>query len=257
MAHAIPWDDVPRSLDAGRRRLLGAAWRWRMEQEHLAVGAFAKVALELAAVGCEPAVLSLVTRAASDEVRHADLCRRLAEVHLGEALPSRLSGVPRLPDTGDRSPEDAALLHVVEMCCLSETFTGVYLTEMLERATHPLAHAVVQSLVRDEIDHGRAGWAYLAAVRARGEAARLGDDLPALLAATIQPVIDEAREAPEGDDAEIEAHGYVVRDRGAALYERALRDVVLPGFEAVGVDTGPARAYARAHGWLGGASSPA
>jgi hypothetical protein len=248
MAHAIPWDDVP-SLDAGRRRLLGGAWRWRMEQEHLAVGAFSQLALELAAIGCDSVVLSLVTRAASDEVRHADLCRRLAEIHLGETLPARLSGVPRMPDTGDRGAEDTALLHVVEMCCLSETFTSVYFTEMLERATHPLAHAVVQSLLKDEIDHGRVGWAYLAAVRGRGGAERLAEDLPALLAATIKPVIDEARAAPEAEDAEIEAHGYLVRDRGAALYVRTLRDVVLPGFEALGVQTEPARAFARAQGW--------
>jgi hypothetical protein len=251
MAHAIPWDDVPSSLDAGRRRLLGHAWRWRMEQEHLAVGAFSKLALELAAVGCDSVVLSLVTRSASDEVRHADVCRRLAEVHLGEALPARLAGVPRMPDTGDRSAEDAALLHVVEICCLSETFTSVYFTEMLERATHPLAHAVVQSLLRDEIDHGRVGWAYLAAVRQRGGAERLAEDLPALLAATVKPVIDEARAAPEGEDVDIEAHGYLVRDRGAAIYTKALRDVVLPGFETLGVDTEPARAFARAEGWIG------
>src|SRR5437773_2319643 len=163
----IPWDDLAaiESLDPARRAKIGASWRERMKQEHLAVGAFARITLELAEVGSEPVVLSLVARAASDEVRHAEVCRRLAAGMLGgDNVPRRLRGVPRVPAHASASVAECALLHVVEMCCLSETFTGVYLTEMLARATNGAARGALESLLEDEIDHGRAGWAHLAAV---------------------------------------------------------------------------------------------
>jgi hypothetical protein len=45
------------------------------------------------------------------------------------------------------------------MCCLSETITGVYFTEMVGRATQPTARAALESSLEDEIDHGRIGCA--------------------------------------------------------------------------------------------------
>src|SRR5437773_12539645 len=70
----IPWGELrPRDLSHPQARVLGEEWRARMIQEHLAVGAFSELALELANTGCETVVLELVTRAASDEVRHREV----------------------------------------------------------------------------------------------------------------------------------------------------------------------------------------
>src|SRR4051812_10542422 len=75
----VPWELLEaEGLDARARARVGASWLGRMKQEHLAVGAFALLAHELAADGCDPVVLALITRAATDEVRHAEICRRLA-----------------------------------------------------------------------------------------------------------------------------------------------------------------------------------
>lgn len=245
----IPWDAPWPDLAGEQRALLGHAWRWRMEQEHLAVGAFALLAYELARLGCDSVVLSLVTRAAADEVRHADICRRMAALALDEPLPAVLAGVARRAEYPGLPDADATLLRMVETCCLSETFTGVYFTEMLERTSHPTARAAVQSLLEDEIDHGRVGWAYLAAVSKRGDVAWIGDRLPELLARTMKPVLDEARGSPEPADEVLERCGYLVRDRNAAIYTGALFEVVLPGFESLGVSTGAARAFATREGW--------
>lgn len=70
---SIAWDDLTRDAKAhGTSALAKVAesWNFRSKQEHLAVGAFSTIANELASEGCEPIVLSLVTRAANDEVRH-------------------------------------------------------------------------------------------------------------------------------------------------------------------------------------------
>ena len=90
-------------------------------------------------------------------VRHADTCRRLAAALLGaNEVAGRLRGVPRVPMHREAPPADRVLLHVVEMCCLSETLTGVYLTEMLGRTSDATVRTLIESLLEDEIDHGRA-----------------------------------------------------------------------------------------------------
>jgi hypothetical protein len=241
----IPWDHVDtegEQLDARGRELVGKSWRARMQQEHLAVGAFSLVASELAREGCDSVVLAMITRAAADEVRHADVCRRLAARHLGEAaVPRRVRGVPSIPEHTGVSDADRVLFHVVEMCCLSETLTGVYLTEMLARASHPVARAALESLLEDEIDHGRVGWAYLAARQREASAASLGEALPAMLERTVARVVDQP--VTDDDERALEAHGYLSQRTARALYLSALDEVIVPGFTELGVDLGPVRAW--------------
>ena len=242
----IPWSELGVSmLSADARAIIGHDWLSRMKSEHLAVSAFSTIACELADVGCEPVVLELVTRAAADEVRHTEICKRLAEGFLGvDAVPQRLKGAPKIPRHEHSSPVDRALLHVVEMCCFNETFTGIYLGEMLERTTDVAARAAIESLLEDEIDHGRVGWAHLAACCGAGfGAATVERALPALMQRSVGPVIAaEAKGHPP--DARIEAHGWLSARDGATIYRQALADVVLPGLEAVGIDTSEARALA-------------
>jgi hypothetical protein len=221
-----------------------------MRQEHLAVGAFALLSRELAEQGCSPGVLSMATRAADDEVRHAEICRRFAEATLGPSeVPRRFRGLPDVPMHDRATASDRALLHVVEMCCLSETLTGVFFTEMLTRTTDPVAREVVESLLEDKIDHGRLGWAYLAERVAERSASALSTGLPAMIDRTFRGVLEAARRSP-ADDAHLEAHAYLGLRASADIYRRALRDVILPGFESLALDMTAARALMDERGWL-------
>ncbi len=197
------------------RRRVGLDWLARTKQEHLAVGAFAEIALELAAVGVDSVVLALITRAAADEVRHADLCRRLAVSLLGaDAVPERFRSVPRIPRHEGVPPRERALLHVVEMCCLNETFTGVYLTEMLDRTTNVTARAAIESPLEDEIDHGRVGWAHLTTACREGWGSAITARLPELLDRTVAEVVCGPR-SDEGveDESLASSYGFLrVRD---------------------------------------------
>lgn len=250
----IPWEmDIP-PLEGRRRSDLLHAWTWRREQEHLAVGTFARLAYEATAHGCEPATLALLTRAATDEVHHADVCRRVVEKHQGSLLPTAMRGAAHadepLAGRATEATDAALLLRVVELCCVSETMTGAYFTEMLEVATHPLGRAVVLSLLEDEIDHGRVGWAYLAAACRDGRAGHVSAALPRILEHNVGFVFIDARDKPEPDDPELDQHGYIGRTRAAEIYRHGLRSILLPGFEALDLDTRAARAALEAKGWL-------
>ena len=229
------------------RAVVGASWLRRMEQEHLAVGAFAHVTAELAALGCQPAILELAARAVADELRHARLCREAAIAHLGaDRVPAFVRGAPELPAyTADR--EQALVLLVTELCCISETLTGAFFTEMLERARTTEALALVRGLLTDEIDHGRIGWALLEDRRKRGmDLAFVAAALPGLLAHQCADVIVPTTIT---DDPVLEAHGYLGPAACAYVYRTALADIVLPGFDALGIDTSAARHHAVELGW--------
>jgi hypothetical protein len=248
---AIAWSDLgTAALSEGERRTVGATWLERMKQEHLAVGAFALLARELAEEGCDPIVLSLVTRASCDEVRHAEICRRFAVALLrDDAVPASFRGLPKVPMHQASSATDRVLFHLVEMCCMSETLTGVYFTEMLARTTDPVAREAIESLLEDEIDHGRVGWAYLAARSRDGTLGDLPAALPAMLTRTFHVVLGAARGSPP-DETRMEACAYLGPGAGAEVYRRALRDVIMPGFEQLGVDLGPSSALVRERGWM-------
>jgi hypothetical protein len=123
---------------------------------------------------------------------------------------------------------------MVEMCCLSETLTGVFFTEMHARATNPMARTVVESLLEDEIDHGRVGWAYLAARTQQSTLSGLASALPSMLDRTFGTAIRNLGRVT--DDDAMEAFGYVRDEACGEIFRRALRDVVIPGFEMLGVD---------------------
>jgi hypothetical protein len=251
MSKRIDWDaSDARSLDAERRAIVCASWIARARQEHLAVGAFSLLAYQVAQHGGDPKVLELLARAPSDEHRHAQICARYASLHHdgASALQTSWKGVPKVPRHAGASGPERTLLHVVEMCCMSETFTGIGLTEMLERASSPLARQVIESLLEDEIDHGRVGWAHASTMCAEPWGrALVSAALPAMLSRSVGPVVRVADRGPRRDEA-LDAHGFLDAADVARVYREGLRDVVFPGFEMLGVDVGAAREHARSQG---------
>jgi len=229
----IAWAELDaRELAPEKRAVVGASWRERARAEHLAVGAFALIAQELAQEGCDPIVLALATKASWDEVRHAETCRKMA-IALGEKMPKAYRGLPKVPMHADADATTRVLLHVIEMCCLSETITGVYFTEMHRRATHPIARAVIASLLEDELDHGRLGWAYLAARHRAGALDGLVDALPAMIERTALRALVPRRDAM--DDRAMEAFGFLGNAAATESIRRALDEVIAPGFATLDV----------------------
>lgn len=259
---AIPWDTFRRAEhDPRHLERVGRAWLWRAKQEHLAVSAFARLTLSLAKHGADPVVLGLAARASADEVRHTALCAAWARHLLGseEVIASRMQGLaPRFP-LADQDRKLKVLAEAVEMCCFSETLTSVYFTEMLPRAAHPVARALIECLLEDEVDHGRLGWAYLAQRAAEGNTEGLAALLPRIVDRTVGAVVRDAEQAPEVDEVGAETLGHLGLTTSASLYCRALYDTIIVGLEAVGIDTSHLRVHAESRDYraLAEASRPA
>lgn len=229
------------ALTPAQRVAIAGHWKHRARSELQVGRAFAAMVPLLRERRASAAVLDRLERGAEEEVRHSEICARLAETYAGEAVVRpQIDSVP-LPrfDVGDDDLETALL--VAGMCCVNETIATAWISACLAASQTPLATMANRIHLHDEIEHARVGWAHLAS-EAVSDATRaaLGPCLPRLLEAN----------APgwERDDASLPAEG--VPEQGhlpAAVSRRifidAISDLVLPGFAHVGVDIGPARAW--------------
>jgi hypothetical protein len=178
-------------------------------------------------------------RAADDERRHAALCAGLAAHHGAPAI-----GVARdVPIAPRALRERAAVLYeVVAACCITETESVATLTTLLAQAVDPGVEKVLRAIARDEVVHGRMGWAHLAREASRYDVSFLSAWIPAMLTGSVEET-PSGRQEEHPEDPELLRHGILPPSRKRAIFARTLEEVVVPGLERFGIDGGPARAW--------------
>ncbi len=224
------------------RQGLARVWQNRGGLE-LQVGAgFAVILRELVEHGAIRPVMEIVARAVRDEVRHAEISVDLAARYRGDATIFPEPAPVNIPELAPATGPLRTSLHVIAMCCINETFACSVLEASLSRTRSPLVRAALQSILSDEIDHARAGWAHLASSFVSQEVRRsLGPWVKRLLAGKLTGLLEDA--APMPGQA-YPSHGMLTRDDFRAVARATLDDVFFPGLEAAGVDCAPSRAWA-------------
>jgi len=235
----IPWTQTTAgTLTQADRALLADTWRRRARAEYLAISTFSVLSMDLCAAGAPADVLSLVHRSAIDEVRHAELCVRLASVYGGGEEPPP-SGMSDLPDDPARPRREQAVANALLVSCVAETVATVVLATLRQEVTDPVVKAVLGVIYADEVTHARLGWSYLA-YNLRAEDARFravaGAMIPVAVAGAAN-VVDAPKPEDETSPA-LKAHGFVTPTEERALFARTVREVLAPGFEALGVAAG-------------------
>jgi len=217
-------------------------WVFRTRVERQAASRFASVARRLAGTGAPEVVIDLAQRAAEDERRHAVLCAELAlRFHAATARPllERLADAAEADEDLGSAPvaREQLLVEVVSMSCITETLSTALLGEMHERATDPRVREVIHEVLRDEVQHSRLGWAYLASEHARGSVAFVADHVPGMLAGAItEEIFRPIDPGGESEDELLARHGALERSRRLAIFAGTMRAVVFPGLARFGVD---------------------
>jgi hypothetical protein len=236
----LPNSSSTEGLSASDRATIAGVWIARAASERRVSDAFAIVRDALTELGADPALTALAARAVDDEMRHAELSRVVASRYAGAELahPERLTlAVPRHANASETLRR---VLHVVGQCCLNETIASAFLETAIRHARAPIARAALRELLSDEIDHARIGWGLLASVDRETRRA-VGRWLPAMAIANLRMWREAPRTYP--DDPRLAEHGapplHVVEQ--ALLV--AFRDLVIPGFEEMGIATTDLRAW--------------
>ncbi len=237
-------------LTPDERPLVAAMWAYRAVAEKRARARFARLAARLKDVRAPAAVVELAWRAVDDEFRHQRLCAELAYrfgyQQTGEVLTGDATQVAQIGDV--ERPRPLRVLHeCVAFCCLTESINATLLHRSLALATEPSTRTAVREILRDEVQHARIGWGYLASVKTSlgpptNWGAELSRLLPRMLAATV-PTELRTPVAHERSSAALVAHGVLPRNELWSLLEDAMHQVVFAGLEHFGVDVGPGRAW--------------
>ncbi|HLK37113.1 MAG TPA: ferritin-like domain-containing protein [Polyangiaceae bacterium] len=234
----------PGSAEIVRTRVAGT-WAFRTRAEIEASARFARMATDLAEVGASPVVVQGAAEASADERRHRDLCARLAAAW-GE--PHALNHEPPRQRIGrsDMDPRDRVLWEMVAVCCISETMNTSLMTRCMEVVREEDIRATLHELLEDEVRHARLGWAHLAAERAQGRGQFLGDVLPLMLEASVEPGFLDGT-APVPWTEALYDYGELPWAELVRIYRDTLNLVIFPGLDATGVDTKKGRAWLAEH----------
>jgi hypothetical protein len=231
--------------DAIVRGRVAATWAFRTRAEVEAAARFERMTSELAEIGATEVVRRGCAEAAADERRHRDLCARIAtewgapDAVNHEAPRNRIG-------RSDMDPRDRLLWELVAVCCISETMNVSLMARCLEVARNERIRSTLHELLKDEVRHSRLGWAHLAAESAAGRGQFLGDVLPLMLEASVEPGFLDTESPTPWTDALYE-YGELPWAELVRIFRETLTLVIFPGLDAAGVTTSAGRAWLQAH----------
>ncbi|MEZ4385632.1 MAG: hypothetical protein R3A79_30215 [Nannocystaceae bacterium] len=244
------------------RREAGRHWARRAVAEHGSIHQFSAVthALCEARVGLE--LLGPLARLLTDEVRHAELCARMAlacDPEGPQASPGAFAWeIPAAPWPDAPRPEARgelltwAAAAILVACCLGETISRPMYDALLVVCTDPVAAQVLRQIQRDEHLHAAFGWDALATLwpglDAAGRAAlqdRLrrafgGFEATTACGIPIDAVAGRELVIRRGDAPNL---GVLDSDQYAMIFFATVEQELFPALAAIGLD--PAAAWAK------------
>lgn len=259
--HRDPWpafdcfDPTPWSLE--QRRAAALQWSGRARNEHGSVQQFGQLIEVLASARVELELLGVLARMITDEVRHAELCARMALAIWPEGVTIEPRVFrwpqPRPPWKDPPSPREIldpqprigwAAGAILTACCLGETLSKPMLDALVVVTTEPIAEAVSRQILRDEHLHATFGFEALALLlpRMSGAArealqAQLGSDFAGFERSvcgktTIADVANSEVVIERGEP----NLGVLTERQYAVIFYSCLETEIFPRLRALGLD---------------------
>ncbi|MBK7582387.1 MAG: hypothetical protein IPI67_19560 [Myxococcales bacterium] len=146
-----------RSAPAAERQARAELWTEIAGLEHSSIASFAKVALDLLALGAPPELVAATHHAALDEIEHATLAYAVASASSGVEL-----GPGRLPIPG-LVEHDLVSFAVATFRdgCVEETTGSIVARDLGAREAEPSLRRVLARIADDEDRHAELAWRML------------------------------------------------------------------------------------------------
>lgn len=224
------------------RALAARVWSYRLESELEAAQRFRALAPVLQKFGSSRAIIDMSGEAANDELRHASLCGELVR-HFGGTV-AESPPVPIRPVAPTHlAGSERVLYEIVALSCVTETLSTALLGELVAQARDSACKQAMHSILRDEVNHSRLGWAFLAEQHAAGARDCVGPYLPRLLDATLGDGFLQAVEQRDPQRDALAGLGSLQLNERQRIVRETLAEVVFPGLDRFGVDTQSARRW--------------
>ena len=155
----IPWKQFDRArYHPAALKLAGLANKALATGEYGAVTVFSRITASMVIHSIPFDFISAASRAATDELRHADYAAQFSELCTGKPVLLELDR-----KTLDHSPMTLPELDrlMLELAAIGEAFACGLISACFELATDPVARAYFGNLIKDEVHHARLGFHYL------------------------------------------------------------------------------------------------
>ena len=148
---------APQAVRAG----LAAEWRENGRTEHASVAAFARLTLDLMALGAPASLVESANRDARDEIRHTELCFSLARgldgAELGPGAFPRAGAARTLPRNRRLALAKLAVDSLVDGA-LHEGVSARVIAQLVRRSQDAVMTEVLREIAADEGRHAAHGW---------------------------------------------------------------------------------------------------
>lgn len=155
--------DGHNALSTADRARLRDLWLADAAMEHASIASFARLSLELLALGAPPELLQGAHQAALDEIEHAQACFGLAtrfatslDADLSETpavVPSRGPGMLSLHGMTFAGTLEELVVGTMREGCVGETHAALEASRALEACEDPTTREVLTTIARDELQH--------------------------------------------------------------------------------------------------------
>jgi len=221
----------PFELDDELREALARDWQRDAVLEHASIASFARLTLELMALGAPPDLVEAAQQASIDEIAHTKLCFWLASRYSNGPLGP---GVLEIDGALLPNPDLARLAaETVREGCVGETIGALLAAEQLRAAVDPDVRQVLARIAADEARHAELSWKIVNWAVALGGARVLHAVAEAFELATTaysppnSDDVDSASIDPQ-DAADWRAHGRLLPNERSRAVVAAFRDVIRP-----------------------------
>jgi hypothetical protein len=214
------------AVDDSARTMLAAQWRENGRTEHASVAAFARLTLDLMALGAPPWLVAAANRDALDEVRHTELCFSLARAIDGKSESPGPFPEAKAARTLARGRTFALAGLAVDSLidgALHEGVSARVVARLARRCDDPSIRAVLKEIAADEGRHAAHGWDVVAWCLAEG-----GTPVAHTLAGALAALPTEMKTTLPGPAAagQWEKYGIVGRVLEAEELAKARADLV-------------------------------
>lgn len=148
-------------IPADLRSALAQAWRENGQTEHASVAAFARLTLDLMALGAPPDLIAASNQDALDEIRHAEMCFSLARgIDGAEKSPAPFPEAARARTLSSFRKLALAELAVDSLIdgALHEGVSARVAAMLARKCESPQIKAVLKQIAADEGRHAAHGW---------------------------------------------------------------------------------------------------
>ena len=217
-------------LNAEQRRKLAEVWLAEALEHHAAVGRYARLSLQMLALGAPPDLLMAAQHAAGDKVRHAQSCLGLASAYAGRPLGPGPLPAPAAEDTPQLQH---AVIAAIADGCVAETLRAMNAESALARCQDPAVRSVLATLAREQRRHAGLAWRFVRWAFSQDDGAMAPEAARnAFQLAANQHRIEAQRHEPDW----LIDHGCLREQDREQIAEATLNEVVLPCAEALLAD---------------------